>query len=247
MKKVHIMNKIYSIEARDNLFLKVGKDCFYLTPKQMGEEVLNIFHLFIARLEKADINYTELKNALIPNKESNEYEFIFDTTRMGDSYLEENANYNMCGYNFNNYEIISIQGVLFNLFMSYKIDCMYPLFINIHKNDFEVLSNIITSETDNVLKNLNLVDKAKIKYIENEKKILTRLNVLGVSEDGFTDIIKQNIKNSAIYDIDYSSLNKYSIVKFTMFIDAKSEKNHKFKCVFGYQIDSNSISLITMY
>ncbi len=58
------MNEIYSIEARDNLFLKVGKDCFDLTPKQMGEEVLNIFHLFIARLEKADINYTELNGSV---------------------------------------------------------------------------------------------------------------------------------------------------------------------------------------
>lgn len=72
---------IYTLNARDNVVLDLCyKDS---SPKEIYEEINNVFDMFTNSLESSNIEYKTLKNSLIPSNRKNEVVLIFDVLKSG--------------------------------------------------------------------------------------------------------------------------------------------------------------------
>jgi hypothetical protein len=79
---------IFTLNARDNVLLDLCyKDS---SPKEIYEEINNVFEMFINSLESSKIEYKTLKNSLIPSNEKNEIVLIFDVLKSGFSTYDYN-------------------------------------------------------------------------------------------------------------------------------------------------------------
>lgn len=168
---------------------------------------------------------------------------------------------NLLGFEFSKFgfEIISIQQYLFSIFLSYKIDSKDKSSCPFYKDDCEINFDTITSSSSNIFINPINVDEGKLDYIENgskkdknpSKKVLTRLDKVGITKNDFEILLMKAIKDSIIYDIDYSNMENYNICKFSVFLDFNenniNNKNVKMKLVLKYNYSDNIFSLCTMY
>lgn len=74
--------KIYTVDARDNMLLEVIRDRNQLNTVQVHKIISNTFTEMLSILDSKKIKYTELKNALIPNLDKNEIALVFDTAKI---------------------------------------------------------------------------------------------------------------------------------------------------------------------
>lgn len=73
---------IFTLEARDNVFLDVVKDYFNLDANHIYREINGTFHELLSILSAKKINYQDLKGALIPHSDRREIAFVFDTLQI---------------------------------------------------------------------------------------------------------------------------------------------------------------------
>jgi len=72
-----LKKEIFTINARDNIVLDVAyKES---SPTKCFKEINSVFEMFKESLNKQEIDYSKLKNALVPNKKRKEIAFVFDT------------------------------------------------------------------------------------------------------------------------------------------------------------------------
>lgn len=72
-------NTIFTIDARDHVFLEVMTDGSGLDSTQVYEEIQGMFSKLITILDEKKIKYENLKHALIPQVKRKEIGFVFDT------------------------------------------------------------------------------------------------------------------------------------------------------------------------
>jgi hypothetical protein len=77
---------IHTIDARENVFLEAMSSRFKWTTSQMYQEINRSATQTIAKLKEKDIDYVDLKNALIPRKNRREIAFVFDTRLISSSW-----------------------------------------------------------------------------------------------------------------------------------------------------------------
>ena len=78
---------IFTLDGRDNVFLEVIKSHFNLSYDQLFSEINASFEGCLIELGKLNVNYVDLKNALIPNPTKREVGLVFDSRKVGsDSY-----------------------------------------------------------------------------------------------------------------------------------------------------------------
>jgi len=76
------MNKtIYSIEARTNVLLESMAKSMKLDSNDVYQVIGEMFEELHVELKKVDINYTELKNCVTPQKKKHEIAFVFDSNQ----------------------------------------------------------------------------------------------------------------------------------------------------------------------
>jgi hypothetical protein len=363
---------VFSIEARNNVSLKLTKSLLNLTPLQFQKEIKDEFNDFLSKLNQSGLDYNTFKYTLVPpkGKDKDDHVFVFDTSKIknssygyevfkniipcfkrkskhnvlsGDlldlsngqhidkiltvmfdslnvpkinekryvnrfylvyinniskteinniikamseknyfvgscnmtysslfkSYIshcigtifvkngeniimgheeniEDNSNVNILGYSFedNKYNIVSIRGDYFGVFLTYKIGSDMIINQKVLNSDIEIISNTITGCSNNITKlNINLSDD-KIKYLSESKKIFDRISI---KQTELNKIIKDKIKKSLIYNISFEA-EQYNIIKFNIFIDfIEMGVYKKIICSLGYSLLTNELNVITMY
>lgn len=102
--------QIFTLNARGNVMLEVMKSYFSLNEVQMLREINASFMGMLEILRAKQIDYSSLKNALVPRPDRNEAAFIFDTTKIKSNWygldvskrilptLDQNATHSvLCG------------------------------------------------------------------------------------------------------------------------------------------------------
>ncbi len=76
---------IFTVNASGYLLLEIMKDYFSLSDSVMNSQMSHMFNELLSILEKKKINYSELKNSLIPRKDRKEIGLVFDTQKITNS------------------------------------------------------------------------------------------------------------------------------------------------------------------
>lgn len=76
---------IFTLEARDNIFLELLKGSYNCDYDIINETINSSFNQCISILAKKGINYLDLKNCLVPSIDKNEIAFVFDRTKIESS------------------------------------------------------------------------------------------------------------------------------------------------------------------
>jgi len=79
------MDTIFTLNARDNIFLDVIGKRFNIDQPQMRVEIQTMFRSMVQDLEKSGLHYVDLKTALVPSLDNHEVGFIFDSTAIESS------------------------------------------------------------------------------------------------------------------------------------------------------------------
>ena len=79
------MDTIFTLNARDNVFLEVLQEHFRLSPEKMYGEIRALFNETLDALNISGINYLEVKKALVPSTDKYELALLFNSQEI-DSY-----------------------------------------------------------------------------------------------------------------------------------------------------------------
>jgi hypothetical protein len=77
---------VHTINARDNVMLEVIRDYFKVDPRRMLMQIQGALAQTEEILARKGIEYSNLKTGLVPNPKKREVGFVFDTTRIDDSW-----------------------------------------------------------------------------------------------------------------------------------------------------------------
>jgi hypothetical protein len=70
---------IFTLEARENVFLEAMVAAHDLSTKETYEEIRGLFENLIDVLQEKSVNYEDLKYALIPRSDRTEVALVFNT------------------------------------------------------------------------------------------------------------------------------------------------------------------------
>jgi len=79
VKRAMPTNTIFTLNARGNLFLTLCRDEFGVKPDRMFEQIQGAFAETVAILARKNINYKNLKSALVPSTSRREIALVFDS------------------------------------------------------------------------------------------------------------------------------------------------------------------------
>lgn len=71
---------IHTLNARGNIMLEVSRDYFSLTPENIRVQIYHFKKYLVQSLKNKNINYDDLKNALIPDKKKKDIVLVFDSS-----------------------------------------------------------------------------------------------------------------------------------------------------------------------
>jgi hypothetical protein len=77
---------IFTIDARGNILLEVMQSYFSLNHSQMFREINGAFSNLLDVLKTKQIEYSSLKNALVPRPDRNEVALVFDTQKIDSNW-----------------------------------------------------------------------------------------------------------------------------------------------------------------
>lgn len=77
---------IFTLDARDNVFLEVMQDWFNLDEESIFDNINSAFKECVSLLDKKKVQYAELKNGLVPKADKNEIAFVFDRLNIESSW-----------------------------------------------------------------------------------------------------------------------------------------------------------------
>lgn len=156
---------------------------------------------------------------------------------------DDKENYNEQGYAFkeNGFDVISINSIYYELFLTYKIP-------NEIKNDEDLKFsyNFLSNSIPKYEKIKIIIDENKLKYLMTVKKENTKnLGLLNITVDELEKKILEKIYNNYIYNIEE---NEYGILKFNVLIELFENNKIKNALVsLEYIPENNELRLITMF
>ena len=158
---------------------------------------------------------------------------------------DEKENYNETGYPYieNGFRFKSINEMLYNLFLAYKIENN-----TYDKDDLEFSYNIITKLAPEYNDIKVLIDENKLKYLKEQKTgTMKSLDLLECTVEELEQKIMIELYNNYIYNIE---INKYNIFKFNVLIELQSNDKkikRKVNVALEYKPKEKILRLITMY
>ena len=155
---------------------------------------------------------------------------------------------NMSGYPFeeNKYNCCSLQGSLFDIFLSYKIE--RPVFEGFERD----INFAINSVSNNVLDigdlNVEIADE-KLKYLkENKSGIMKKADFINFERKDIESLIQEKIRGNYLYDMTY--LKDHKTIKFNLIIEKKVNNIIspiiRLRVTLEYIPDKETLRLITM-
>jgi len=355
-----LKDTIYTINSRDNILFDLLQQ-FGITDKGLYNEIISSFKQTKQILEKKGINYSSLKNALVPQNEKNEFCLFFDTQKTlnpgiygveimdkfipflkkvetcsvfhGDfifwdkhgkenieelkqkinyinhtelsktrvfciyinnvnkSFIEEwnkslsnydvyigyvdvtrtsklkwllsfmlgsfikhkkhilmghEENVNMSIYSFeeNGFTNISLQSILFNIFLSYKIERpVFPGFKLDEQISLLVLNGVIGSLEDYKV----LISENKFTYLKNDKKInLQNANIDSLSINELSSLIKNNLSKNYIFNFKEAP-DGAKCFGTIVEIPRKGKDNYRLTVAMKINTKDKVVEITTMY
>ena len=82
----YAFNEIFTVEARSNIFLEIMTAHLKLSTEQVFDEIWRLAYDLRKGLEQKGIQYTDLKNALVPQTKNHERAYVFDYMGVGDNW-----------------------------------------------------------------------------------------------------------------------------------------------------------------
>jgi len=80
---MELNNTIYTIDARDNIYLESMAQATKLDDETVYDVMQQMFAEFLVETKKVKLNYSDLKNCLTPQKQKLEIAFVFDSVKTG--------------------------------------------------------------------------------------------------------------------------------------------------------------------
>ncbi len=162
--------------------------------------------------------------------------------------VEESKNFNMRGYPFeeNGYTCISLPGMYFDLFLSYKIERkVYKGF----EEDTLFSLNTISRTIFNIDDFEILIEEGKLKYLLGEKSGKFKKGcMLDINIKELQGLIRSKIKDNYIYNMEYDV--EHSTTKFNIQIEVIAGDTGeiiKFLVSLEYIPEQKILRVITMY
>lgn len=84
--RAYAFDEIFTIEARNNIFLETMTEHLKLRAEQVFDEIWRLAHDLREGLARKDVQYADLKNALVPQTSKHERAYVFDYMRVGDNW-----------------------------------------------------------------------------------------------------------------------------------------------------------------
>lgn len=158
---------------------------------------------------------------------------------------DNSENINLLGYPFEDsgFNVKSIQGIYYGVFLSYKIE--REVFKGFESDiDFSLNSiSPIVSRIEEIE-----IEENKFNYLRTIKRgKLKKANLLSYSKSELTELIKKKISSNYIYNM--TDLKSHKIFKFDILIELKNTLNEIVKVTIGFEYMPNKekLRLITLY
>ncbi len=153
-------------------------------------------------------------------------------------------NYNEQGYKYqeNGFEIISINEIFYDLFLSYKI----PNGIQ-DEEDLKFSYNLLVHLAPEYKKIKLVITDEKFGYLKNQKTDdMKNLGILNITKEELRQKILINVYNNYIYNIEE---NEFGDLKFNVLIElnGNNEKTKNALISLKYMPEENELRLITMF
>lgn len=162
--------------------------------------------------------------------------------------VEESKNFNMSGYPFeeNGYTCISLPGMYYDLFLSYKIE--RKIYKGFEKDTLFSLNTVSRSIFD--IDDFEiLIEKSKLKYLlERKRSKFKKGCMLDINVKELEELIRSKIKDNYIYNMEYDE--EHHTTKFNIQIEiiaGDTGEILKFLVSLEYIPDQKILRVITMY
>ncbi|HXB40062.1 MAG TPA: hypothetical protein VNZ49_05935 [Bacteroidia bacterium] len=144
------------------------------------------------------------------------------------------------------YKVISISNHNYSSFLTYKIEReILPHF----GKDTKLSINAVTENSGDINEFSIVLEEKKLKYLQEQKLgSLKRVGLDTVNQGTFSEIIKSNIQNNYIYNLDYTPAHK--TVKFNTMIELYGVETglpHKMLVALEYIYEKKELRVITFY
>ncbi len=256
---------IFTLNAREHIFLEFAKDYFKLNDEIMHSEINKMFDDLVVVLSSKNIDYLELKNCLIPKNDRKEIGLIFDTSKtksncygnevykeiipllnkksshsvLGGDFMGKNELQELLRYNFFN-EILQLKDI------EYKHSTQfYIVYINNLSN--EMFSDLIDNLNDfePFVGYFDLTNQSPIKSILSTMLVNSFIklkdNIIMGHEDDRDN--SENVNNSS-YEFEESNYKIKSLQElyFRIFLSYKIERSvhNGFESDFNFSLNSIS-------
>ncbi|MDY2586735.1 hypothetical protein [Winogradskyella aquimaris] len=158
---------------------------------------------------------------------------------------DNSENINLKSYPFeqSGYNVKSLQGIYYGVFLSYKIE--REVFEGF-ESDIDFSLNSISPLVSKI-KEIEIEDN-KFDYLKTVKKgKLKKANLISYSKNEFTELIKKKIKSNYIYNM--TDLKSFNIFKFDILIELLNTLNEIVKITIGFEYipKKEKLRLITLY
>lgn len=158
--------------------------------------------------------------------------------------IDDMTNYCEQDYSYekNGFEVISINQILYDLFLAYKI----PNGI-MNEEDLKFSYNLLTYLAPEYEKIKIVIDDQKLDYLhKNKGGSMDRLGILNITKEELEKKILINMYNNYIYNIEK---NEYGDLKFNVLIELQVDKDKVRNALVAlkYIPNDNELKLITMF
>ncbi|MGG8496598.1 hypothetical protein ACQY1Q_09290 [Tenacibaculum sp. TC6] len=158
---------------------------------------------------------------------------------------DNSENVNLISYPFekSGYEVKSLQGIYYGVFLSYKIE--REVFEGFESDTDFSLNSI--SPIVSKIKEIE-IEENKFEYLKTVKKgKLKKANLIAYSKKELTQLIQKKIKSNYIYNM--TDLKTHNIFKFDILIELLNTMDEIVKITIGfeYKSENGKLRLITLY
>ena len=157
------------------------------------------------------------------------------------------VNQNTPGFPFeaHGFRCVSLQSMLFDLFMSYKIEApVLPGF----ESDTEFSLNAITKDIRDLRGFRVHLAPEKFEYLIEQKSVsLSGLGISGSDRTELEELIRVRLQHNYLYNLEY--VEEHGVVKFNVMLEAKPHGGQPFKALAAleYLPAESSLRVITVY
>lgn len=236
IEKIEYVNKVEYKHCMDYFFVYINN----ITKKQVEDMArkLKDEKYFVGAM---NLKYTAkiklyLSCILVPMCIKYKNKVIVPSSACDENYCEQDYKYKENGF-----DVITVDQMLYNLFLAYKI----PNGIR-DEEDLKFSYDILVWKAPEYDKIKVVIDEKKLNYLKSIKKdSMDALGISNISKEKLEKKIRINLYNNYIYNVEE---NEFGDLKFNVLIEFNVDGKPKNALIaLKYLPDENELRLITMY